>query len=326
MILLVYGDDAFRVKEKAKGFVDHFIGKFDPTKMNVDEISFAKKDEVSLAKVAEAISASPFLSTKRMVRIDGLFATVTTKPEAEAWTPMLARTPESTFLVIVDTLGKEKVEKTELWKKISAMQDVHLNPFPALSGSDLRTWVQARAKAHGAVLVPDVADTLIARIGNDSWRLETEIAKLSAYAGDAPIIDSMIDALVTREYSEDIFGLMDAMGSDRPAFALKKLHDEREAGNEDFPLFAMLVRQIRLLLQTRALIDERQSVGKQDVADAFSMNPYVAQKVLGEAKRRSLSTIIAWHTKAAELDIAMKRGLDPSIAVDTLAAIMLDAN
>lgn len=326
MILLVYGDDAFRVKEKAKGFVDHFIGKFDPTKMNVDEISFSKKDDVSLPKVAEAIFASPFLSTKRMVRIDGLFATVTTKPEAETWAPILTRTPESTILVLVDTVGKEKVEKTELWKKISAMQDVHLYPFPALSGSDLRTWVQARAKVHGAVLVPDVADTLITRIGNDSWRLETEIAKLSAYAGDAPIIDSMIDALVTREYSEDIFGLMDAMGSDRPAFALKKLHDEREAGNEDFPLFAMLVRQIRLLLQTRALIDERQNVGKQDVADTFGMNPYVAQKVLGEAKRRSLSTIIAWHTKAAELDIAMKRGLNPSVAVDTLVAIMLDAN
>lgn len=325
MILLVYGDDAFRVKERAKEFVDRFIEKFDPTRMNVDEIVFTKKEDASSGKVAEAISASPFLSTKRMVRLDGLMSVVTTKPEAEMWAPMLSRVPESTILVVVDALAKEKVEKTELWKRISAMPDVHLYPLPALSGSELRMWLQTRSKAHGAVLVPDIADLLVARLGNDSWRLETEIAKLASYAGDAPITEAMVDALVTREYAEDIFGLMDAMSSGRPAFALKKLHEEREAGNEDFPLFGMLVRQIRLLLQARALIDERPNVGKQDVADAFGIHPFAAQKVLGEAKRRSLSTISSWHAKAAELDVAMKRGLDPSIAVDTLTATMLDA-
>ena len=55
-------------------------------------------------------------------------------------------------------------------------------------------------------MVPAIADSLIERIGNDSWRLETEIAKLAAYAGDAPITAEMVSLLVGREYSDDMFG------------------------------------------------------------------------------------------------------------------------
>lgn len=324
MILLVYGDDGFRVKERAREFVTKFAEKFDPTRMNIDEFVFVKKDDVQLPKAAEAIAASPFLSTKRMVRVDGIFSAVTTKPDAEPWIAMLERVPESTILVLVDSASKEKVEKTELWKRISAMKEVHNYPLPALSGSDLHTWIVNRAKVYGATMVPSVVTTLVDRVGNDSWRLETEIRKLAAYAGDAPVTDEMIVKLIMSEFKEDIFAFTDAMSADRSPYALRKLHEEREAGADEFPLFGMLVRQIRLLLQVRALCDERVHIGKQDVADVLGLHPFVAQKVLGEAKRRSFSRMMAWHSLAADLDSAMKRGLATDVAVDRLVALMLD--
>ncbi len=326
MILLVYGDDAFRVKERSREFVDKFAEKFDPTRMNIDEFAFIKKDDVNLPRIAEAIAASPFLSAKRMVRVDGIFSTVTTKPDAEPWIAVLERVPESTILVLVDSSSKEKVEKTELWKRISAMKEVHTYPLPALSGSELQVWISSRAKMHGAVIVPAVSSALVDRVGNDSWRLETEIGKLSAYAGDAPISEEMVRTLVQSEYREDIFALMDAMSADRSSFALKKLHEERIAGADEFPLFGMLVRQIRLLLQMRSLCDESPNIGKQDVANALGLHPFVAQKVLGEARRRSFERMKQWHGLASELDFAMKRGLAADIAVDRLVASMLDAS
>lgn len=326
MILLVYGDDAFRVKERSREFVEKFAEKFDPTRMNIDEFVFAKKDDASVSRVAEAIVASPFLSAKRMVRVDGIFSTVTTKPDAEPWVAVLERVPESTILVLVDASSKEKVEKTELWKRVSGMKEVHSYPLPALSGSELQTWITGRAKVHGAVMVPGVISALIDRVGNDSWRLESEIGKLAAYAGDAPISEEMIHTLVSSEYREDIFALMDAMSADRASFALKKLHEERVAGADEFPLFGMLMRQIRLLLQVRSLCDESPSVGKQDVANALGLHPFVAQKVLGEARRRSFEQMKRWHGLASDLDFAMKRGLAPDVAVDRLVAAMLDAS
>ena len=136
----------------------------------------------------------------------------------------------------------------------------------------------------------------------------------------------MIRTLVSSEYRENIFALMDAMSADRASFALKKLHEERVAGADEFPLFGMLMRQIRLLLQVRSLCDESPNVGKQDVANALGLHPFVAQKVLGEARRRSFERMKEWHGLASDLDLSMKRGLAPDVAVDRLVAAMLDAS
>lgn len=323
---MVYGDDGFRVKEKARDFIEKFVGKYDPTRLNVDEIVFAKKDEVDLALVAEKIGAAPFLSTKRMVRIDGMFSFVTTKPDAESWMKVLGKIPDSTVVMLVDHVGVDKVEKIELAKRLLGVEGTLKYALPALLGSELRSWVIDRARERGAVMVPAVADELIARVGNDSWRLEMEVAKLAAYAGDVPMTGEMISLLVGREYRDDMFGFIDAMAAGRPAYALQKLAEERSAGAEDFPLFGMLVRQIRLLLQVRALLDEEPKTGKQEVANQLGIHPFVAQKLLAEAARRSNSALESIHSRAAELDLAMKRGLDSGVAVDRLVALLLDGN
>jgi DNA polymerase III delta subunit len=88
----------------------------------------------------------------------------------------------------------------------------------------------------------------------------------------------------------------------------------------------MLARQIRLLLQTKALLEDRPNAGKQDIADEFGIHPFVAQKVLAEAKRHNFAKIRGWHSLAAELDVAMKRGVSADIAVDRLVAALLDAS
>lgn len=326
MLLLVYGDDAFRVKERAREFVAKFVEKHDPTRLNVDEIVFSKKDELDLPRIADAITASPFLTERRMVRIDGILSFVTTKPEAEPWINVLSSIPESTIVVLVDPLSIERIEKTELYKRLSDREGVHRYPMPMLVGSELRTWLQQRAKLHGATLVPAVADALLATAGGDTWRLETEIAKLAAFAGGAPIDTAMIAKLVSSEHAEDMFGMIDAIAGGRPVFALKKIAEERSAGADDFPLFGMLVRQIRLVLQAKALLEDQPNAGKQDIADAFGIHPFVAQKVLAEAKRYDFSKIRAWHALAAELDVAMKRGVPADIAVDRLAGALLDAS
>lgn len=324
MLLLVYGDDAFRVHARARELVGQFVRKYDPARMNVDEFVLEKKSDGQLGRVADALGAMPFLSERRFVRIDGMFSSVTTKPDAEPWAVILEKIPASTIVMLVDVISVEKAAKVEIVKRARGVVGVLEYPYPLLTGAGLRTWMIERARIHSAVLVPAVADALVARAGGDTWRLETEIAKLAAYAGGAPITKEMIDALVSGEFSEDIFGLIDAVSGGRPSFALQKLREERSAGADAFPLFGMLVRQIRLLLQVSALLDERPRVGKQDIADTFGIHPFVAQKLMSSAQRASLSQIREWHALAGRLDGEMKRGLSADVAVDRLVAVLLD--
>lgn len=326
MLLIVYGEDAFRVKERARELVSKFQEKHDPTRLNIDEIVFSTKSELSRERVAETIMAMPFLSTKRMVRIDGLLSFITTKPDARPWIELFAHIPESSVVLLVDSVSKEKSEKTELFKKLATEKDVHCYELPLLQGPELRSWIQQRAQSHGGVIVPAVAGALVERIGPDSWGIENAIRTLVAYAGEAPVDIEMMRTVISPEHNEDLFGMIDALSSGRSVFALQRLAEERSAGVDEFPLFGMIARQVRLLLQVKALQDDMPGLGKQNIADAFGIHPFVAQKVLAEAKRHDFSRIRAWHSLVSELDIAMKRGLSPDVAVDRLVAELLDAS
>jgi DNA polymerase-3 subunit delta len=191
-------------------------------------------------------------------------------------------------------------------------------------GSELSTWALGRAQLHGVHISPAMLQALLAKTGGDSWHVDAELQKLGAYANGEPIDQKMIDALVRTETQEDIFAFLDALSSGKPAPALKKLADERLAGTDDFQLFGMLLRQIRILLQVRDLIDKTAGVTKQEVAQALGMHPYVAQKMLGEVRSWSTTRLEKIHALAAKLDKAMKTGLAPDISVDRLVAAFFD--
>jgi DNA polymerase III subunit delta len=322
MIIFIYGDDALRVKERAEDMRLKFAEKFDPTGMNVDVFTLRESVEAIRGDVMGAAQASPFLSEKRMVVIQGLVSSLK-KAESKPWVEGFSRVPSSTILIFADAVAASALEKSEIYKALKDTPDVHAYPLPQLEGSELTTWAMGRAKLHGANIAPAMLSVLLARTGSDSWRLDAELQKLAAYANGQPIDQKMITDLVRAESQADIFAFMDALSSGQPAKALAKLAEERGAGADEFQLFGMLLRQVRLLLQARDVIDRNPKAMKQDLADALFVHPFVAQKLLNEVRSWSAERLGTMHALAFKLDKAMKTGLAPNLAVDRLVAEFL---
>jgi len=322
MIIFIYGDDALRVKERALDMRQKFTAKFDSAGMNVDEFVVRDGLDAERGAVIGAAQASPFLSEKRMVIIRGLVSSLK-KAEAKPWVEGFSRTPSSTILIFADAVAPATLEKSEIFKALQAVPDVHTYPLPQLEGSELTTWAIARAKYHAAILMPAMLSALLSRTGADSWRIDAELQKLSAYANGLPIDQKMITELVRVESQEDIFAFMDALSSGQSARALGKLAEEREAGADEFQLFGMLLRQIRLLIQARDVIDRNPKAMKQDIADALSIHPFVAQKLLTEVRAWPQAKLESLHGLAFKLDKSMKTGLAPDISVDRLVSSFL---
>ena len=325
MIIFIYGDDALRVKERAEDMRKKFAEKFDPTGMNVDEFVMRDQVEAERGAVIAAVQASPFLSDRRMVIVRGLVAGLK-KAEAKPWLEGLSRVPSSTILIFADAVAPSALEKSEIFKTVKDTPDVHAYPLPQLAGSELTAWAASRVQLHGVNMAPTVLHHLLAKTGADSWRIDAELQKLAAYANGEQVTQQMIDQLVRVETQEDIFALLDALSSGRPGNALRKLADERQAGTDNFQIFGMLLRQIRLLLQVRDLIDRRAGATKQEVAQTVGVHPFVAQKMLGEVRSWSLVRLEKIHALAAKLDKAMKSGLAPDISVDRLVAAFVETS
>jgi DNA polymerase III delta subunit len=125
---------------------------------------------------------------------------------------------------------------------------------------------------------------LAANVGNDLAALRNEIEKLLLYAGpEATIATEDVVRLSPYAAATNIFDLVDALGSRRPAQAAVLFQRELNEGEDPFRLFAMFIRQFRLLIQTRSLLDAGERPG--DVAKLLKQHPRVAEKLVAAGAR-----------------------------------------
>jgi DNA polymerase-3 subunit delta len=81
----------------------------------------------------------------------------------------------------------------------------------------------------------------------------------------------------------------------------------------------MIVRQFRLLLQAREILEANGS--PDDIARTLKQHPYVAQKIAGQAKHFDLPTLEDIYHQLLKIDVDGKTGgMDVGLALDVLIA------
>ncbi|KKW30610.1 MAG: polymerase III subunit delta protein [Candidatus Uhrbacteria bacterium GW2011_GWD2_52_7] len=314
MLILIYGADSFRVRERVAEMRQKFLEKFDPTGMNLSDVVVRVAADANIGEIGQQIRSAPFLALKRMVIVGGLLSIVK-KADVDPWRVLLGTLPDDVIVILHETVPSEKVKKLPLFLALDDARDAHSYVLDPLVGAPLRGWLLESAQRLHANLPSACAEYLIARTGGDAWQLHAELMKLASFARGESITREMIDLLCGASYSEDVFGLLDALASD-PRSALERLSRERKAGADEFPLFGMLVRQIRLLLAYRLYIDRTGS--SQGVTQALGIHSFVAQKLGKQAEKFTAAALLESHARAQQLDRAMKRGLSAGLAVDRL--------
>jgi DNA polymerase-3 subunit delta len=87
--------------------------------------------------------------------------------------------------------------------------------------------------------------------------------------------------------------------------------------DEPIAIFAMIVRQFRLLLQVRELLD--QVSNPAEIAREIHLHPYVAGKISGQAYRFALPVLERIYHRLSEIDEEMKTSQVPgNLALETL--------
>jgi len=322
MMIFVYGENAHFVRRKVEELKTHFTAKFDPSGMNLVEFPLSGGD-VELGSVVQAMQTPPFLGEKRMVVVRGLISKET-KASADPWIAALERIPESTIAVFEDTESMKKFEKRILFTEFSKHEGSHVYPYGAVDAATATQFaVQETVRLALQITRPQLS-RVVAMIGNDILQIENELQKLAAYANNASVTEDAIQELIRASVTDQMFALMDAVSNQDTKTALTLLEDQRASGSTDFHLFAMLLRQLRLLIAARDVLDRNPRAGKQDLANALQLHPFVAQKSLYQAKRFTSPALRALHHESYLFDLAIKTGkMKADIAVDRLVVGIL---
>ncbi len=122
--------------------------------------------------------------------------------------------------------------------------------------------------------------------------------------------------IVTSQQS--VFDFVDALSQGNGKVAQKLLHRLLE-NEEAFSLWGMVVRQFRLLIQAREILDGRGN--KDDVARALGVHSYVAEKTTTQAVRFSIEALESIYRKLLVIDERVKTSqITLELALDMLIA------
>ena len=233
---------------------------------------------------------------------EGLFAGKGKRREdEEAYLRYLAEPAPACCLVLV--AGAAVVNEGRLYKALAKAGAVV--SFAALEPAELRRWAVQEAAQHGKTLRPDALAYLLAASSGDLGFLMGAVEKVCLYAaGEKEISLATAKEVVASTPQGSIFHLVDAVGERDMAQALVFLRRLLQAGEPPARLSHMLARQVRLILRAKLLAQEGRE--SSEIARDLQVPAFVAEKILRQAGRHSLSSLEEGLRQLLAVDVALK--------------------
>ena len=313
-LFFLFGNDEFAIARKLKEFDADFT---DPTSADMNT---ARLDARSLNEndLNTAVNAMPFLAKRRLVLLANPSTKYNNSATRKKFLEFIAKAPDTTRLVMYELVEPRDMEKHWLVKwaeKNEKLMQIRAFMLPRLK--DMTGWIVNETKQQGGQMEPRAADMLKDMVGVDTRQAGMEIAKLLAYvnwARQVQVKDVEAVCIVTSQQS--VFDFVDALSNGNGKSAQHLLHRLLET-EDPFTLWGMVVRQFRLLIQAREILDGRGN--KEDVARALGVHPFVAEKTTGQAAHFSIESLEAVYHRLLKIDEGVKTGqVTLDLAMDTL--------
>jgi DNA polymerase III subunit delta len=313
-LYFLYGNDEFAITRKLKEFESDFT---DPTSadMNTAHLDARSMDENDLNN---AVNAMPFLAKRRLVLLTNPSAKYNNPSVRKKFLEFIGKSPETTRLVLYESIDPRDVEKHWLLKW-AAKNDklIQTKAFMLPRLKEMTGWIINETKNQGGQIEPRAAEMLKEMVGVDTRQAGMEISKLMAYVNWSRQITAQdVEAVCIVTSQQSVFDFVDALANGNGKSAQHLLHRLLETEDE-FSLWGMVVRQFRLLIQAREILDGRGN--KDDVARALGVHPFVAEKTTQQAARFSIESLESIYRRLLKIDEGVKTSqVTLDLAMDTL--------
>ena len=313
-IFILFGNDEFAITRKLKDFEAGFS---DPTTAGMNTAHFEARS-MSDEEFNNALNAMPFLAPKRLVTLANPSSKYNNPATRKKFEEYISKAPDTVKLVIHEIIDAKEAQKHWLvkWAEKNANL-VKTQAFMLPKQRDMAGWIVNEVKNQGGKIDPAATAKLGEMVGVDTRQAGMEISKLLAYVNWArPVQTSDVEAVCIVTSQQSVFDFVDALSQGNGKTAQKLLH--RLLENEDpFSLWGMVVRQFRLLIQAREILDGRGN--KDDVARALGVHPFVAEKTTGQANRFTMESLENIYRHLLSIDERVKTSqVTLDLALDTL--------
>jgi DNA polymerase III subunit delta len=329
-LALICGDDEFAVKKRAKEIYLQWSEELGGMDHEIIDASVSNGGDVltAIAKLREALNTLPFFGSGKVVWLrDCNFLGDERAASAQVVTETLNEVADELKnfkwqnVRLLISAGKVDKRKTffKTLDKIGSVEN-----FAALSADD-RDWVErAEVGARMAIrerekeISEEALSELVSRVGPNARQLETEIEKISLFAGSKKKIEfSDVVAICSQNKTAKAFALGDALGDRDLPRLFKRLDEELwetkfDSQKSEIGLLYGLISKVRAMLLLKEMIREgwikptndynnfksqlervpKDKLPEDRKFNPLALNPYVLYKALPQAKKYTLGELV----------------------------------
>jgi DNA polymerase-3 subunit delta len=320
-VILLHGNDEFAIS----GHIERLCaGLGDPSTADMNIARFDGRLGLDFEALNSAVNAAPFLAPRRVMVLANPISAFNSAEARKKFIELLEKAQPTTIIALAEYDELKRDNWLLKWaasrvgtgpSQAGPRVGIHVYNMP--KRWEMPRWIESETKKLGGKIAPDAAVRLSEMVGEDTRIASQELTKLLTYVNFArPVTLLDVDRVSIVSVQGNVFELVDALGQGDGKKAQRVLHQFLEE-EEAFELWGMVIRQFRLLLQARELLDASASIA--DVQKALGLHEFVAQKVTNQAKRFSLSALESIYHKLLEIDEGAKTSQVPlDLALDML--------
>lgn len=331
VVYIVHGNDEHGIGR----FEDQLVALMGDTslaELNITRLDGRRNAEEELRTAATTL---PFLTERRLVVVNHPLALANGAEGQERFLQFLEHLPESTALVLVVEDQPRRRKGSTDWEVLNGGHwlvkwlaknggRARMWDFALPQSYEMPNWIIQQANEQGGKFAPQAALALAQHVDNDTRLATQEITKLLTYVDfQRPVEAEDVEQVTAANGPVDTFAMIDALALGQSETALRLLHALLDQ-QDPLSLFGMIVRQFRLLLQAREVLDEGGAA--PHIERELHQHPYVARKLEEQARRFTLAQLEIIYHRLAQMDQALKSSqVSYEVAFDTFIAELAGA-
>lgn len=303
---LIVGPDELKRKQAVARLRARVDGPF--SMFNLEEI--VASGDLEPVALLSSLNTLPMGGDRRVVVVEA--ADKLPKAVSEALIDYLASPNESCTLALV---AASLAKSTRLYKAVAKVGPRSVIECTAKKGRDLPPYVQKLAASHGVSISVDAARELVARVGESTTMLDTQLATLAALLGGAgTITQEFVEANVARVAEVKPWEFLDRLSARdaHRSLALYHLLDGSALG-----LLSLVCGRLRELICARSLAARGAS---PSLADELGKQEWQVRNHARWARAFSDGELEGLLAECARVERALKSGADEQTEMVRLIA------
>ena len=303
-VYLLFGEEAFLKKSYKSRLREALTGG---DTMNYNYFEGKGLDLNELISLADTM---PFFSEKRLIMVEdsGFF-----KGASDELVAYLPQMPDTTCMIFVESEVDKRSRMFKKVKEIGYAAEMARQDFAQLS-----RWAGGILAREGKKITGRTMELFLNMTGDDMENIRMELEKLVSFTlGREIITDEDVEAVCTVRVTNKIFDMVTAIVNRQTKKAMDLYEDLLTLKEPPMRILFLIARQFNQILQVKELMAK--GMDKGSIASRIKVPPFVAGKMMPQAKTFTREQILSCVTQCVEAEEAVKTGrLNDRMAVELL--------